>query len=740
LNDPTAHDPAAHDLTAHDPAVRDPGVNDAAVQRSRVQDRPFWHLRMHSTAVVLSLAADDSLLLPYWGADGLTDQPTDYLLARPAHRSSEREFVDGLPLAYPVAGEASFKEPCLVVSRTDGSRIVRLEFVEDRIHTVDDRPVLDLQFRDRLLNLVVEHHFTIFAEIDVVRRSVTIRNDGAESLTLERALSGTLPLPPGDYDAWTLHGQWGREFELSGRRLLPGKFVTESRRGISSHEAHPWFAVRPAGEVDEHSGSVWFGSLAWSGNWVGVFEVERNDMLGVAMGMQPFDFAWRLGPGERFSAPDLVGGYTETGLGGASRLLHAYEETVQLPSNQRDRLRPVLYNSWEATHFDVRAEQQLELARRAAAMGVELFVVDDGWFGARDNDYAALGDWTVNTDKLAGGLNHLIDEVHGLGMQFGIWVEPEMVNPDSDLYRAHSDWAYHAVGRSSTFGRNQLVLNFARADVLDGIHAQLQRLLSDHGTIDFVKWDHNRAWTEVGWPEQPDRQREVWVRHVQGVYDVLARLRSEFPNLLIESCASGGGRADLGMLRWTDQVWTSDNTDAVDRLQIQYGYSRAHSPRTMVNWVTDVPNQQTGRLAPLDFRFQVAMQGVLGVGGHIGDWPADDLEAARRWIDVYKQIRPLVQHGRQYWLLPPRAVGPCAVQYVSHAGDATAVFMYQIRGLRGAGARRARLRGLVPARRYRRDADGAESTGAALMGAGIPIGLASVELDMRSRLDVWRAI
>jgi alpha-galactosidase len=406
----------------------------------------------------------------------------------------------------------------------------------------------------------------------------------------------------------------------------------------------------------------------------------------------------------------------------------------------------VLYNSWEPTQFDVRAEQQLDLARRASEMGVELFVIDDGWFGARDHDRAGLGDWTVNTRKLPNGLAGLIDQIHELGMQFGIWVEPEMVNPDSDLFRAHPDWAYHAEGRESRLGRNQLVLNFARADVVDAIHEQLRRLLSDHGRIDFVKWDHNRSWTDVGWPEEPLRQREVWVRHVRGVYAVLERLRAQFPHVLFESCAGGGGRADLGILHWTDQVWTSDNTDAADRLNIQYGYSRAHSPRTMVNWVTDVPNQQTGRVAPLRFRFEVAMMGVLGVGGDIGEWPQSDLLAAREFIERYKRIRPIVQHGVQYWLLAPVPIGPCAVQYVSAAAEETVLFAYQVRGLVGAGTRRARLQGLVPGRRYRREADGAESTGAALMGAGVPLDLVSRDaeghpaLDWRSRIDVWQAV
>jgi alpha-galactosidase len=405
----------------------------------------------------------------------------------------------------------------------------------------------------------------------------------------------------------------------------------------------------------------------------------------------------------------------------------------------------VLYNSWEATHFDVSSAHQIELARRAASVGIELFVVDDGWFGAREHDRAGLGDWVVNPGKFPNGLGELIDQVHGLGMQFGIWVEPEMVNPDSDLYRAHPDWAYHIDGRSATLGRNQLVLNVARDDVREAIAEQLRRLLSDHGSIEFVKWDHNRAWTEVGWPEQPEQQREVWTRHVLGVYQILRQLRAEFPNVLFESCAGGGGRADLGMLRVTDQVWTSDNTDAADRLQIQYGYSRAHSPLVMTNWVTDVPNQQTGRSAPLGFRFHVAMQGVLGIGGNIAEWSDDELSQARRFIGQYKQIRRLVQFGSQYWLLRPTPLGPCVVEYVSDAGDQVAVFVYQIRGLRGAGVRRVRLHGLQAERRYRRTGDGAESTGAALMSAGLPADVVeptqrSPVLDWKSGVQLWEAV
>jgi alpha-galactosidase len=382
-------------------------------------------------------------------------------------------------------------------------------------------------------------------------------------------------------------------------------------------------------------------------------------------------------------------------------------------------------------------------------MGVELFVIDDGWFGARDSDTAGLGDWVVNPRKFPNGLGELIDAVNGLGMQFGIWVEPEMVNQDSDLYRAHPDWIFHFPSREPTFVRTQLVLNFAREDVRANVLGQLQRLLREHH-IDFLKWDHNRPYTEVGWPSAPlERQREVWVRHVWGVYEVLRELRREFPDLLIETCAGGGGRADLGILALTDQVWTSDNTEAADRLLIQHGYSHAYPARTMVNWVTDVPNQQTGREAPLPFRFDVAMQGVLGIGGNILEWTADELELARAKVAAYKRIRPVVQLGRQFWLSNPGIDDPCAVQYVSEDRATTVVMAYQVRGRVGRGARRLRLQGLDPNRRYRRAGLGggaapAEATGAALMGAGLPLFAEEPPEplhvgDWLSEIQVWEA-
>jgi alpha-galactosidase len=722
------------------------------IARTTAAGRRAWLLRTRLAAMLLSLgegqtgSGGDTLLLDHWGADGASDQGDDYLPSLPRNRSTHRQFLDGVPQVFPVYGDPSFKEPCLAVVFEDGMRIVRLALTADEIAEPaepaepDRRPTLTLTFEDPVYRLRVTLGFELFEQHDVIRRTVRLENAGQSAVRVERILSGSIGLPPGAYDAWTLHGQWGAEYRLTSRALGPGKLVMESRRGFTSHEANPWIAIGQsggqagglAGQTSEEHGRVWFNALAWSGNWTIVAEVERNDALNLAIGINPFDFAWHLAPGETFEAPALLCGYSEEGLGGAARRLHAFEVDAILPARTRETLRPVLYNSWEATHFDVQVEPQVALARQAAAMGVELFVVDDGWFGARDHDRAGLGDWVVNPRTFPNGLGELIDAVRGpggLGMQFGIWVEPEMVNADSDLYRAHPDWVFHFPGRDRTTVRHQLVLNFAREDVRAHMLGQLQRLLREH-RIDFIKWDHNRPYTEVGWPSAPlERQREVWVRHVRGVYAVLHELKREFPSLLIESCAGGGGRADLGILALTDQVWTSDNTEAADRLLIQHGYSHAYAARTMVNWVTDVPNQQTGREAPLGFRFDVAMMGVLGIGGNILAWSPADLELARQKVALYKRIRPTVQHGQQFWLADPGANEPSAVQYVSEDRAQTVVLAYQVRGHLGRGHRRAHLRGLDPARRYRRvdtgsgaptsSSTGAGLTGAGLMGAGL---------------------
>lgn len=727
----------------------DPTATASVITRTTCAGRPAWLLRTAANSMLVSVAEGGGLLLDHWGGDGGPGDPNggeSYLTRTPSNRPSQAGFLDGIPLAYSVHGQPCYKEPGLVVAYADGSSITRLAWQHDRTETTRDTATLTLVFADRAAGLVVEHRFVVHAEYGIVVRDTRVTNEGSQVFRVERVASATLGLPPAHYTAWTLHGRWGGEYSLTRRDLAAGKLTIESRRGFTSHEANPWFALTRDGEGDERHGPVWFGALAWSGNWSIVFESERNDALHLVAGIQPFDFAWQLEPGESLRTPELLCGHThDGGLDGAARLMHRYQNERVLPAGHRDTPRPVHYNTWLATSFDIEVAHQISLARQAADLGVECFVVDDGWFGSRITDNAGLGDWTPDPRKFPDGLAPLIDEVSRLGMRFGIWLEPEMVNPDSDLYRAHPDWVLHHPGREPTMSRNQLVLNFAEPRVRDGILAQLRTLLGEN-RIDFVKWDHNRPLTEVSWPAAPaSRQREVWVRHVRGVYDVITRLRTEFPNLMIETCAGGGGRADLGILGLTDLAQISDNTDPADRLRIQYGFSRAYTPKVMVGWVSDNPEPTTGRSTPLEFRFRVAMQGVLGISGDILAWSYDDRARARELIAEYKLLRPMIQDGAQYWLVPPSDAEPCAVQYVSRDRAETVVFSYQVRGLAGEGLRRMRLRGLDPVRRYRRADDGLVSTGATLMAAGVPAAFPVPPPpmhtdDWRSRVELWQAL
>jgi alpha-galactosidase len=420
-------------------------------------------------------------------------------------------------------------------------------------------------------------------------------------------------------------------------------------------------------------------------------------------------------------------------MGGASRRLTAFQIAKVLPQPQAVQPRPVIYNSWYATEFSVNATQQIALAKKARQLGVELFVMDDGWFGQRKDDRAGLGDWTPNREKFPEGLKPLTDAVHELGMKFGLWVEPEMVNPDSDLYRAHPDWVFHFPNRPRTEKRNQLMLNFAKPEVREHLYQMLDRLLTE-SPIDFVKWDMNRHITEPGWMEAPpERQREVWVRHTLAVYEVLDRLRARHPQVLWESCSGGGGRADMGILRRTDQVWASDNTDPLDRLLIQEGYTHAFAPKTMVAWVTDNPDGINQRSTPLAFRFHSAMMGALGVGGNLLKWSDEEMSQTRFWVETYKSIRPLVQEGRLYRLRSPRESTYSAFEYANPDHSAAVVFAFLHASSMGRPMPPLTLRGLSAESIYQVEAlvppgmrapiAPFKASGAALMAKGLSLNL-----------------
>jgi len=620
---------------------------------------------------------------------------------------------------YPCWGGLFYDEPALKATFADHVREVTPIYREHRVAA----DTLVVAMRDSHYPLAIRLHYRLFEDEALVERWAEIENAGTDPMTLEQVLSASWPLPRADaYRLTHLAGRWGAETQIYQERLTPGKKTLESRRGQTGHGASPWFAI-DRGTASEHQGSLWFGALAWSGSWKIVVECTPDGAAGVSGGIHDFDFAWRLEGGSVFTTPVFVAGYTDGGFGEASRNLHRYQRRHVLPHAMASQPRPVLYNSWEATGFDVTEANQRRLAERAAEVGVELFVMDDGWFGAREDDRAGLGDWVVNPRKFPNGLKPLIEHVHALGMRFGLWVEPEMVNPDSDLYRAHPDWVYHFPNRPRSESRNQLVLNLARPDVQHHLFQTLDRLLAEED-IAFLKWDMNRPISEPGWPgAAPEVQREVWVRHVWALYELLARLRAAHPGLAIESCAGGGGRVDLGILRLVDQVWTSDNTDPLDRLKIQEGFSLAYCPRVMMCWVTDSGRWVANRPAPLAYRFHAAMMGSLGVGGNLLEWPAADLEEARRWVEAYKSVRRLVQEGDQYRLLSPRAGDTTAVAYVSPDGFEAVVFALRHPHQFWSPAPRLHLRGLREDLRYRVTGLEEPQSGRALMGRGVDLPL-----------------
>lgn len=667
-----------------------------------------WILSGPASSYALHLTAEDELLHLHWGPRiALADAEALAVSPLPDYRPFEAP-LDGRE-EYPVEGGPRFTRPALSV-RTDERRGTEWSF--EAYDTEGDE--LRLRFRDG--GLTVTLHYRM--RHDVLERWVTLDNQDPAPVELLRADSATWTLPDRE-DGWRLsqlHGRWAAESLLTQAPLTYGEKVIGSRRGHTGHQHLPWVALDT--DATEERGEVYGIALGWSGSWR-IAVAQLPDARVQITGGAGYDDSGllRLAAGESFTTPVFAGLWSDGGFGGASRAWHAYQRAYVIPGADEDR--PVLFNSWEATNFDISEEQQGTLARRAAAMGVELFVVDDGWFGARTSDRAGLGDWAPNPDRFPNGLKPLGEYVHGLGMQFGIWVEPEMINPDSELYRAHPDWVQYQEGRKRTEFRNQLVLNLAREDVQEYLWGQLDTLLSS-APIDYVKWDFNRCFTDAGWPGDPYPQR-LWVDHVRGFYALLDRLREAHPGVAFESCSGGGGRIDLGVLSRTDQVWTSDNTDPLDRLAIQYGFSQIHPARVMAAWVTDSPNTQLNdRVSSLRFRFVSAMAGVLGVGGDLTEWTEEGLAEAGRWVALYKEIRPLVQRGELYRLRPPRG-GLSAVQYVH--GDETVVLAWLQAQKYGEPVPALRLRGLDPTASYECPETGEVHRGAVLLHRGLRTGL-----------------
>lgn len=534
---------------------------------------------------------------------------------------------------FPVYGSLRYKEHCLKASFIDGCRELVYSYEGYEV----DGNELVIKLKDIHYDFNMNLHYKVYEEYDLIERYVTIKNNSENVIEIEKVHSGQFHIPYEDLTFSNVHGHWGAEQQRFTQKVSYGKIVIENRRGISTHNHNPYFILDK--NATETTGEVFFGALKLSGNFSGVIEQTQYGETLVQLGINSHDFLLKLNQGEEFISPAIIAGYSNSGFETMTHNLHNFAKDNVL----RSGLRPVLYNSWEATEFKVSCDEQIKLAKKAKEIGAELFVVDDGWFGERYGIDNGLGDWYVNEEKFPNGLNPLINEVKAMDMMFGIWVEPEMVNPLSNLYKEHPEWIYHFDSRESDTSRGQYVLDVTKKEVKDFIYNMLDNLLTTYD-IDYIKWDANRPMS------QTNLERDVWYKHIEAVYDIVKNLKLKHPNVLFEACASGGGRIDYGILGIFDDFWTSDNTDAYDRLFIQENYSYIYPIKAMRAWVTDCPNFLSRRIIPMKFRYHSAMMGTLGIGCNILKFSEEEIELSKELIEEYKNIRHIVQEGDFYRL------------------------------------------------------------------------------------------
>ena len=571
--------------------------------------------------------------------------------------SSNDPILDLTDEEYPVFGGMRYKEHCLKVNFADGTRDIEYRYVG----YTQTEETLVIHLKDAHYEFEFDLHYKVYEVQDLIERTVSVRNTGNDIIEIEKVHSGQIHLPYQDLTLTSSHGRWLAEFQEFKQPLGQGKIVFENRRGISTHHHNPFFVLDH--QASETNGEVYFGVLKLSGNFQTIIEPRPYGGTLVQMGISSHDCVISLQPGEEFMAPSMLVGYTNSGF---EAMTHAMNDLAK-QHVLRDGVRPVLYNSWEATEFDVHCDEQIALAKKAKEMGVELFVIDDGWFGQRHSDADGLGDWYVNTDKFPEGLTPLISAVKEMGMMFGIWIEPEMVNPPTQLLKDHPDWIYHFENRMNDTSRNQMVLNVTLPEVQEFIFNMIDDLLANY-EIDYIKWDANRPISQTG------ISRDMWYRHIEAVYDIARRVKEKYPNLLLEACASGGGRVDYGMLDSFDDFWTSDNTDAYDRLTIQRTYSYVYPIKAMRAWVTDANNRST---IPLTFKFHSAMMGTLGMGCNILKFTEEEMELSRQLIEEYKEIRHIIQDGDFYRLNPITSNNYQVYEYANEDEAVLFVFLPQ---------------------------------------------------------------
>lgn len=631
------------------------------------EEKKIFRLDTEKSTYVMGVSPEGFLGHIYYG-DRLFMEADNYLLRMeeppytPSVNKREKSaFLDFFPMEYPTGGIGDYRESCLNIRNAAGNMGCELHYTGHEIYkgkkglkglpasfaTEDEAETLEITLKDADLDLEVVLSYTAFEKENVITRSVRVQNQGKEDLRIEKILSACLDMDNENFSMLSLHGTWARERHIQTGELHYGKQVISSARGESSHQEHPFIALVTNG-TEQENGKVYAMHFVYSGNFMAETELCQFDNLRMTMGINPEEFSWLLTPGEEFQAPEVVIVYSGNGLGAMTRSYHDFYRNHLIRSKFKYEKRPILINNWEATYFDFNTDKLLDIAREAKKCGIEMLVMDDGWFGKRNSDNCSLGDWKVNEEKITGGLKHLVDEVNKIGLEFGIWFEPEMISPDSNLYRAHPDWAIAIPGRVATESRQQYVLDLSRQEVVDYVYECVAKILCS-ANIEYVKWDMNRQLTDLGSIDLPaDRQGELYHRYVLAVYALQERLTKEFPHLLLENCSGGGARFDPGMLYFGPQIWCSDDTDAIERLEIQEGTSLIYPLSTMGAHVSDCPNHTVGRVTPFETRGIVALAGTFGYELDVTKIAQEERDMIPGQVAMYHKYNDLVREGEYY--------------------------------------------------------------------------------------------
>ncbi len=700
-------------------------------------------LRTKNSMYQMQVRAYDTLTHLYYGADIGDTEAAHRIICldrgfsgNPYEAGEDRTFsLDVLPQEYSGYGNGDYRINGMEMTHEDGSDAVHLRYESYRMRkgkyslkglpcmfgNDDEAETLEITLYDRITNLKVHLLYGVFYGLDVITRAVRMENKGEKTVTIQRAMSMEMDYTNKHMDMIHFYGRHTMERMTERLPLHHGVQSVESKRGMSSHQHNP-FVILCDKMTSEKHGDCYGFALAYSGNYRCEIEVDQMEQTRLVMGIHPYHFSFRLNTGDEFETPEVIMAYSDEGLGRLSRIYHDAYRSNLIRSKYVKKPRPILVNNWEATYFDFDEEKLYNIAKEAKDIGLDMFVLDDGWFGKRDTDYSGLGDWIVNEHKIKGGLPKLVKRIKGLGMKFGIWIEPEMVSEDSNLYREHPDWVLRIPKRNMTRSRHQLNLDITRKEVRDYVMQQIFAVLDACGA-DYVKWDMNRSVANVySSALPPERQGEVFHRYVLGVYEMMERLVARYPDLLFENCCGGGGRFDAGMLYYSPQIWCSDNTDAIDRLKIQYGTSFGYPISTMGAHVSVCPNHQTGRTAPFETRAVVASAGTFGYELDLEHLSPEEKELARKQILDYKEMEHLVQTGDYYRLSNPYKNDDYVIwQFVSKDKKEAVVNGVQLRNEANPHIHLIYLEGLKPQEHYKDTATGEVYTGAALMKAGIPL-------------------